>query len=175
MLLLKLIESYLVVGGGVILLGPGANRFTVPAAEGYFGYVIRVGVRLLFFYLVLAIGVQMANNWSAALTAACKPVPSTLPWWTTYGVPPASIMTTVCSGSLPVADMLTYTAFAVVFMIVNVAVPHMAASIAGGTIGLVLSHAFETAYIAQTITRPITSALQTIEQSRTDRRQSHRR
>ena len=89
MLLLTLIESYLVVGGGVILLGLGANRFTAPAAEGYFGYVIRVGVRLLFFYLVLAIGVQMANEWSAALVAACKPVPATLPWWTTYGLPPS--------------------------------------------------------------------------------------
>jgi type IV secretion system protein TrbL len=161
MLLLTLIESYLVVGGGVILLGLGANRFTAPAAEGYFGYVIRVGVRLLFFYLVLAIGVQMANQWSAALTAACKPVPATLPWWTTYGVPPSSIMTTVCSASLPVADMLTYTAFAVVFMIVSIAVPHMAASIAGGTVGLALSHAFEAAFIAQTVIRPITSALQT--------------
>ena len=161
MLLLTLIETYLVVGGGVILLGLGANRFTAPAAEGYFGYVLRVGVRLLFFYLVLAVGVQMANQWSAALTAACKPVPATLPWWTTYGVPPSSIMTTVCSASLPVADMLTYTAFAIVFMIVSIAVPHMAASIAGGTIGLALSHAFEAAFIAQTVIRPITSALQT--------------
>jgi type IV secretion system protein TrbL len=161
MLLLTLIESYLVVGGGVILLGLGANRFTAPAAEGYFGYVIRVGVRLLFFYLVLATGVQMANQWSAALTTACKPVPATLPWWTTYGVPPSSIMTTVCSGSLPVADMLTYTAIAIVFMIVSIAVPHMAAGIAGGTVGLALAHAFEAAYIAQTIIRPITSALQT--------------
>ena len=161
MLLLTLIESYLVVGGGVILLGLGANRFTARAAEGYFGYVIRVGVRLLFFYLVLAIGVQMANQWSAALTAACTPVPATLPWWTTYGVPPSSIMTTVCSGSLPVADMLTYTAFAIVFMIVSIAVPHMAAGIAGGTVGLALSHAFEAAFITQSVIRPITSALQT--------------
>jgi type IV secretion system protein TrbL len=159
MLLLTLIETYLVVGGGVILLGLGANRFTAPAAEGYFGYVLRVGVRLLFFYLVLAVGVQMANQWSAALTAACKPVPSTLPWWTTYGVPPASIMTTVCSASLPVADMLTYTAFSIVFMIVSIAVPHLAASIAGGTIGLALSHAFEAAFIAQTVIRPIASTL----------------
>ncbi len=161
MLLLTLIESYLVVGGGVILLALGANRFTAPAAEGYFGYVLRVGVRLLFFYLVLAIGVQMATQWSAALTAACKPVPATLPWWTTYGVPPSSIMTTVCSGSLPVSAMLIYTAFAVVFMIVSIAVPHMASSIAGGTVGLALSHAFEAAFIAQTVIRPITSALQT--------------
>ena len=161
MLLLTLIEAYLVIGGGVILLGLGANRFTAPAAEGYFSYVIRVGVRLLFFYLVLAIGVQMANQWSAALAAACKPVPATLPWWTTYGMPPSSIVTTVCSGSLPISDMLIYAALAIVFMIVCIAVPHMAASIAGGTVGLALSHAFEAAYIAQTVIRPITSALQT--------------
>ena len=160
-LLLTLVESYLVVGGGVILLGLGANRFTAPAAEGYFGYVIRVGVRLLFFYLVLAIGVQMATQWSAALAAACKPVATTIPWWTTYGVPPTSIVTTVCSGSLSAADMLNYTAFSVVFMIVSIAVPHVAASIAGGTIGLALSHAFEAAFVTRSIVSPITSALQT--------------
>jgi type IV secretion system protein TrbL len=161
MLILTLIEAYLVVGGGVILLGLGANRFTAPAAEGYFGYVIRVGVRLLFFYLVLAVGVQMATQWSTALSAACKPVPATLPWWTTYGVPPTSIVTTVCSGSLSVSTMLTYAALAIIFMIVTIAVPHMAASIAGGTVGLALSHGFEAAFIAQTVIRPITSALQT--------------
>jgi type IV secretion system protein TrbL len=161
MLLLTIIEAYLVVGGGVILLGFGGNRFTAPAAEGYFGYVIRVGVRLLFFYLVLAIGVQMAGQWSAAITAACKPVPATLPWWTTYGLPPSAIMTTVCSGTIPVSVMLDYAAFAIVFMIVCIAVPHTAASIAGGTVGLALSHAFEAAFIARTVIRPITSALHT--------------
>ena len=161
MLLLTLVESYLVVGGGVILLGLGANRFTAPAAEGYFGYVIRVGVRLLFFYLVLAIGVQLANQWSAALAAACKPVTTTLPWYSTYGAAPGSIITTVCSGTISAKDMLNYTAFSVVFMIVGIAVPQIAASIAGGTIGLALNHAFEAAFIAQSVIRPITSALQT--------------
>jgi hypothetical protein len=161
MLLRTLVESYLVVAGGVILLGLGANRFTGPGAEGYFGYVIRVGFRLLFFYLVLAVGAQMASHRSAALVAACKPVPATLPWWTTYGLPPGAIVTTVCSGTISAADMLNYTAFSVVFMVVSIAVPHLAAGIAGGTIGLALSHAFEAAYVAQTIIRPITSALQT--------------
>ncbi|MGA8570551.1 MAG: type IV secretion system protein [Candidatus Binataceae bacterium] len=142
-------------------LGFGANRFTAPAAEGYFGYVLRVGVRLLFFYLALAIGVQMANQWASALLAACKPVTTTLPWWTTYRLPPNAIFTTVCSGSLPVSAMLNYAAGAIVFMVVSIAVPYTAAGIAGGTIGLALSHAFEAAYIAQTVIRPITSALQT--------------
>jgi P-type conjugative transfer protein TrbL len=160
MLMLTLIEAYLVVGGGVILLGLGANRFTAPAAEGYFGYVIRVGVRLLFFYLVLAIGVQMASQWSAVLEAACKPVERALPWFETYGLPPTSIATTVCSGAVPVSTMLTYAALAIIFMIVTIAVPHIAAGIAGCTIGLAMNHAFEAAYLAQTIVRPITGAFQ---------------
>jgi hypothetical protein len=145
----------------VCFFSASANRFTAPAAEGYFGYVIRVGVRLLFFYLVLAVGVQMASQWAAALTAACKPVAATLPWWTTYGAPPGSIVTTVCSGSIPVSTMLNYAAGAIVFMIVSLAIPYTAASIAGGTIGLALNHAFEAAFIAQSVIRPITGALQT--------------
>lgn len=161
-LLLTLVEMYLVVGGGVILLGFGGNRYTAAAAEGYFSHVLRVGVRLLFFYLVLAIGVQLANQWSAALNAACKPTATALPWWTTYGVPPSSIMTTVCSGSLSASDMFEYAVLAVVFLILCMGVPRIAAGLVGGTVGLALNHAFEAAYTAQAITRivhPITSAL----------------
>ena len=57
--------------------------------------------------------------------------------------------------------MLNYAAGAIVFMVVSIAVPYTAAGIAGGTVGLALSHAFEAAYIAQTVIRPITSALHT--------------
>src|SRR5712691_3925326 len=87
-LLLTLIEAYLVIGGGVLLLGFGGNRFTASAAEGYFPFVIRVGVRLLFYYLVLAVGVQLATQWSAAMTAACKPVSTAVPLISSYYVPP---------------------------------------------------------------------------------------
>lgn len=160
MLTLTLIEAYLIVGGGVILLGFGANRFTAPAAEGYFGWVIRIGVRLLFLYLVLGVGVQIATQWSATLTASCEPVSATLPWWTTYGVPPGSIITTVCSNAIPSRLILDLVALSVLFLIVTIAVPYSAASIAGGTIGLALNHAFEAAFIAQSVIRPITSALQ---------------
>ncbi len=78
-LLLTLVKAYLTTGLGVILLGFGGNRFTASAAEGYFTSVIRVGVRLLFFYAVLAIGMQMVAQWQAALAAACKPVTTAVP------------------------------------------------------------------------------------------------
>jgi len=83
-LLFTLVEAYIEIGGGVLLLGFGGNRFTASAAEGYFPFVIRVGVRLLFYYLVLAVGVHLANQWSAAILAACKPVATALPWYSTY-------------------------------------------------------------------------------------------
>ena len=166
-LLFTLVETYIAVSGGVILLGFSGNRFTASAAEGYFPFVIRVGVRLLFFYLVLSIGVQLASEWNTALANACKPVPATLPWWTTYGVPPTKIITTACSGTIPVSVMLDYAGLAVVFAIMTVGIPHTVSSLVGGSIGLALAHAFEAAYIAQTIARivnPITAGLKKVSE-----------
>lgn len=160
-LMLTLIEAYLVMGGAVLLLGFGGSRWTAPIAEGYFGYVVRVGTRLLFFYLVLGIGVQAATQWQAALISACHPIAEALPWYATYGVPPKTIMTTVCSNAIPVNTMLNLVAMSVVFVIVTIAVPYTAAGIVSGTVGLALSHAFEAAYVAQTVVRPIATALQT--------------
>src|SRR5216684_3791619 len=164
-LLLTLVKAYLTTSLGVILLGFGGNRFTASAAEGYFTNVIRIGVRLLFFYAVLAIGMQMVAQWQAALAAACKPVSTAVPMITSYYVPPTKIMTTVCSGTIPLNDMLAYAALAVVFAVVTVAVPSMAAELVGGTVGLALAHAFEAAYTAQTLARivnPITAGLKKV-------------
>jgi type IV secretion system protein TrbL len=158
-LLLTLVKAYLTTGLGVILLGFGGNRFTASASEGYFTNVIRIGVKLLFFYAVLAIGMQLVAQWQAALAAACKPVSTAVPLITSYYVPPSKIMTTVCSGTISTTDMLDYAALAAVFAVVTVAVPSMAAELVGGTVGLALAHAFEAAYVAQTIVRPIVNGL----------------
>jgi type IV secretory pathway TrbL component len=167
-LLLTLVESYLVIGGAALLLGFGGSRWTAPITEGYFGYVIRVGTRLLFFYLVLGIGVQLATQWQTALTAACNPVATTLPWYSTYGAPPKMVITTACSNAIPVRTMLDLAALSIVFLIVTLAVPYTAAGIVSGTVGLALTHAFEAAYLAKTITRPVVSALQSIGSQATD-------
>src|ERR1700722_3290309 len=161
-LLFTLVESYIAIGGGVILLGFGGSRFTGSAAEGYFPFVIRVGVRLLFFYLVLGVGVQLATQWNAAIMAACKPVPEAVPLISSYYVPPSKIITTVCSGVIPTVVMLDYAALALVFAAMTVGIPHTVSSLVGGSIGLALAHAFEAAYIARTIVSPITSGLKKI-------------
>jgi P-type conjugative transfer protein TrbL len=161
-LLLTLVKAYLTTGLGVILLGFGGNRFTASASEGYFTNVIRIGVKILFFYAVLAIAMHMVAQWQADLAAACKPIVTAVPLITSYFVPPTKVMTTVCSGTIPLTNMLYYAALAAVFAVVTVAVPSMAAELVGGTVGLALGHAFEAAYTAQTIARivnPITSAI----------------
>jgi P-type conjugative transfer protein TrbL len=162
MLLFTLVESYIAIGGGVVLLGFGGNRFTASASEGYFPFVIRVGMRLLFFYLVLAIGVQLAEQWATDLAAACHPVSTAVPLISSYYVPPSKIMTTVCSGSLSSHDMLNYAILAIVFATMAIGIPHTVSNLVGGSVGLALAHAFEAAYIARTIVSPITSGLKKI-------------
>jgi len=94
------------------LLGLGANRFTALPRRFTLCYVIRVGVRLLFFYLVLAIGVQMASEWSAAqsLLANLSRHP---PLVDTIRSTSQPIVTTVCSGTIPGSAMLNYAALSI--------------------------------------------------------------
>ena len=67
-LLLTLVKAYLTTSLGVILLGFGGNRFTASASEGYFTNVIRIGVKVLFFYAVLALGMQKIGRASCRET-----------------------------------------------------------------------------------------------------------
>ena len=166
-LLLILVKAYLTTGLGVILLGFGGNRFTASASEGYFTNVLQIGVKMLFFYAVLAIGMQIVTQWEAALATACKPVVTAVPWMMSYYVPPSKIMTTVCSGTLSSSDIFAYAVYAITFAVITVAVPSMAADLVGGTVGLALAHAFEAAYTAQTIARivnPITSGIKKVSE-----------
>jgi hypothetical protein len=114
---------------------------------------------LLFFYLMLGIGIRIATGWNTALTAACVPTTVTLPWYATYGVPPSKIITTVCSAPLNWNLLLMLVANSVVLMIVTTVVPSTAAGIVSGTVGLALNHAFEAAFIAKTVISPMSSVM----------------
>ena len=112
-LLLTLVKAYLTTSLGVILLGFGGNRFTASAAEGYFTNVIRIGTRLLFFYAVLAVGMQLVVQWQAALLAACAPAPTSVSMIHSYYVPPSAMIVSVCTGTITLSQMFAYAALAV--------------------------------------------------------------
>lgn len=68
-LLITTIESYIVIGGGALMLGFAGSRWTLPFAEKYFGYAVSVGIKLFTIYLVAGFGGQLANiiiqHWAA--------------------------------------------------------------------------------------------------------------
>ena len=66
-LLMTLIESYIVLGGGVLLLGFAGSRWTATFAEGYLTYAVRVGVKLFVIYLLIGIGMALPEAWLATL------------------------------------------------------------------------------------------------------------
>lgn len=55
-LLVTLIESYIAIGGGVILLGFGGSRWTTDFATKYLQYAVGTGLKLMILYLILGAG-----------------------------------------------------------------------------------------------------------------------
>ena len=72
-----LVESYLVIGGGVILLGLGGSRWTAPYVERYVAYSVSVGLKILLLYLLVGAGMTLSQGWAqTALAIGASPEPA---------------------------------------------------------------------------------------------------
>jgi type IV secretion system protein TrbL len=66
-----MVESYLVIGAGVIFLGFGGSRWTAAYVERYIAYAVSVGMKILVLYLLVGAGMTVSQGWIAvAQTAA---------------------------------------------------------------------------------------------------------
>lgn len=63
MLVLVLVESYVVLGGGVLFLGFAAFRGTAAFAENLIAYTFGVGIKIFLLYLIVGLGSQIARGW----------------------------------------------------------------------------------------------------------------
>lgn len=63
LLVVTLVESYIVVGAGVLMLGFSSSRWTTKFATNYLMYAINVGVKLFVLYLIIGVGANVANTW----------------------------------------------------------------------------------------------------------------
>jgi type IV secretion system protein TrbL len=158
-LLLTLARGYFTIGVGVIMLSFGGNRFTAKVSESYFTSVIRIGIKILFMYAVLAIGMQMVNSLETALLAACHPTTTTLPWITSYSTPPTAMATTVCTGTIALGDMANYAVIACVFAAMCIGIPRMAADLVGGPLGHALEDLAAAYFIGRSVLSPIGSTI----------------
>lgn len=69
-LTLVMIESYIVLGAGVLFLGFAAFRGTASFAENLIAYALHVGVKIFFLYLIVGIGTQVARSWPALIQSS---------------------------------------------------------------------------------------------------------
>ena len=115
-MLMTLVESYIVLGGGVLLLGFGGSRWTVGLSEGYLLHAVRVGIKLFVIYLVIGIGMSLPETWLATLETVNPGDPRF--FWEVMG------------GSL-------------IFAMIIWRVPEFAASMLGARAGLGMERAYE--------------------------------
>ena len=69
-LVLVLIESYIVLGGGVLFLGFAAFRGTAAFAENLIAYTFGVGIKIFLLYLIVGLGSQIAASWIPLIQAS---------------------------------------------------------------------------------------------------------
>ena len=62
-LVLVLVESYVILGGGVLFLGFAAFRGTAAFAENLVGYMFGVGIKIFLLYLIVGLGSEIARSW----------------------------------------------------------------------------------------------------------------
>ena len=114
-LVLVLVESYVVLGGGVLFLGFAAFRGTASFAENLIAYTFGIGIKIFLLYLIVGLGSQMARSWIPLIQSSSF-----------FG--PASPLFQVVGGSL-------------IFAVLAIRVPNSVAARLSGTSTFGIAHA----------------------------------
>ena len=67
-LVVTLIEAFIVVGAGAVLLGFMGSRWTSQWGEKYFGYAVSVGIKLMIVELITGLAFSMTQVWAKELS-----------------------------------------------------------------------------------------------------------
>ncbi len=111
-LLITNIESYIVLGAGVVFSGFFGSRWTLPFAEKYIGYAVHVGIKLMVLYLIVGLGPTVAND----ATSFIK-----------------TFHAAAGSGYPPLADYLNVGIGSLIFGVIGYMIPSLAGSLMSGT------------------------------------------
>ncbi len=116
-LVVTLVESYLVVGAGVLFLGLGSSRWTNGFTVKFLNYAISVGCKLFFLYLIVGVGANLAQSWSQLIVAG---------------------------GLTSMAPFLEVMGGSLIFLFVARSIPHKAAHLLSGSISANFAGIFAT-------------------------------
>ncbi|MDQ6633830.1 MAG: P-type conjugative transfer protein TrbL [Gemmatimonadota bacterium] len=114
-LVLVLVESYVVLGGGVLFLGFSAFRGTAMFAENLIAYTFGIGIKIFLLYLIVGLGSQIARGWIPLIQSS-----------TFFG--PASPLLQVVGGSI-------------IFAVLAIRVPNAVAARLSGSSSFGIAHA----------------------------------
>ncbi|WP_299681346.1 P-type conjugative transfer protein TrbL [uncultured Roseobacter sp.] len=68
-LLLAIVEMYILINAGIILLGFGGSNFTKDIAVRFLTYIVSVGAKLFVIQLVIGLGLTLLNGFVAGFDA----------------------------------------------------------------------------------------------------------
>ncbi len=108
-LVVSLVESYIVISAGMLLLGFAANRFTSQYTSKYLSYAVSIGVKLFVLYLIIGVGSTLATHWGELILQG---------------------------GNKNMAPFMEVMGGALVFLYVAKNIPNKAESLLSGTINL---------------------------------------
>ena len=75
-LLVALVESFIVIGAGILFVGFSGARWTQFFTERYLSYVASVGVKLFVLSLIMGVGMGIAARWGPVLgRGGFSPIP----------------------------------------------------------------------------------------------------
>lgn len=66
---MTMIESYIVVGMGMVLMGFSGSQWTRDFSQKYIGYAFSVGVKLMVLMLLLSLIITITNTWPSDVRA----------------------------------------------------------------------------------------------------------
>jgi type IV secretion system protein TrbL len=72
-LLITLVESYIVIGAGVFMLGFTGSRWTLVFGEKYVGYAVSVGIKLFMLELIVGLGFDLGQQWGSLFANGIAP------------------------------------------------------------------------------------------------------
>ncbi len=110
-LLITNIESYIVLGAGLVFSGFFGSRWTLPFAEKYIGYAVHVGIKLMVLYLIVGLAPTVANNATSFIHNMSASAGSSYP---------------------PLADYLNIGFGSLVFGVIAYMIPSLAGSLLSG-------------------------------------------
>jgi type IV secretion system protein TrbL len=134
-LVITLVESYLIIGAGVLFLGLGSSRWTTSFTTKFLNYALSIGCKLFFLYLIIGVGANMAAHWGEKIVEGG-----------------------LSSNMVPFLEVM---GGALIFVFIAWSIPNKAASLMIGSVGASFAGLFATTQLARGVAQGVAKSITT--------------